>query len=257
MARLSSPLLLFAVLLACGCGLPSPYFLSPPGQSIQASPGNQVFTINRTTANVDQLGIQFLGFEMYYKFYADPSLIENNLSGNTNIDEYDLRNTYHFLPVCSQLDFFSLTPPADLHTNKPLLPVQSGNTSTIFITITFSNSPNTQPVVLYNGAPLPAPGLSEPLSIRRNVGDTTGFQSSTYQQPKPFIQPSLGQPYPYTIDGTPRGNPDPDVQLPWETVKTTGVAYLAIYAMSYGMQSFTPIFSSPVYLGYIQVNISP
>jgi hypothetical protein len=244
--RLKSLIYLTAAIL-WGCGLPNYPSLNPPGQpSVLASPGTPTFTINATTQNNE---LEFKGFELYYKFYATPDQIEQNLQ---NVLEYNLRTTYGYRPVCYQIDTFSATPPTNLHVNKPLIYVQPGDRGTVFsVTITFPGlgSPIQSPVaVLFNGAPYYSPkDASQPLSIRRNVGDTNSL-SSTYGQPKLFIAADLADPSTYQ-------STDIDVQGIWGSV-SGGVAYLAMYVMSYGVQDYTTdLYSTPVYLGYVQINI--
>jgi hypothetical protein len=227
--------------------------MNPPGTPFPpADPLNPRFTIKCTTQNSEP---DFRGFELYYKFYKTPAEIEANLSGVT---EYDLRTKNNFAPVCFQEDSFSVTPPQNLHSStsyKPLLFVQPLDRGSAFdITITFSSTPQTQPIVRYNGAQyaLPSflPDAGQDISIRRNVGDidpTSGFRGHG----KFFIKPLTG--YQTYISS------DRDIQAIWNDVQPvgaggSGAVYLAMYAMSYGLQNFTSdLFSQPVYLGYVQI----
>jgi hypothetical protein len=74
MRRFRWLLLLGAVLLEVGCGLPDEYFLQPPTVSSQFALTQQNAQILGTSRGSD-LDIEFLGYELYYKFYAptDPA----------------------------------------------------------------------------------------------------------------------------------------------------------------------------------------
>jgi hypothetical protein len=247
-------LAVFPLLLGCGIEVPTTP-LNPPGTPFPlADTTNPTFTIKCTTQNNEP---DFRGFELYYKFYKSSAEIEAGLS---NVTEYDLRIKNNFAPVCFQEDTFSVTPPQNLHSStsfKPLLFVQPLDRGTAFdITITFSSIPQTQPIVKYNGTQYTIPNLpafsdaGQDISIRRNVGDVDPA-SSFGGQGKFFIKPYTG--YQTYISS------DRDVQSIWDTVQPggtgSGVVYLAMYAMSYGIQNFTSdIFSQPVYLGYVQIS---
>jgi hypothetical protein len=241
---------LFAAMTAlCGCGLPNYPTLNPPGTpSVLASDTNSVFTIMSTTENNE---LEFRGFELFYKFYSNPSAIESNLQ---SVIWSVLINTYGYRPVCDQTDTFSGYPPSNLHSTKPypLLYVQPADRGTQFsITVAFPSTATVPPLespvaVLYNGAPCYSPDdSSAPLSVRRNVGNTTSG-TTTYQEGKYFIAGDLGDPATYQSS-------DRDVQAIWGSI--SGPAYLAMYVLSYGVQDFTTdLYSTPVYLGYVPVN---
>jgi hypothetical protein len=74
MKKLPWLLLIGAVVLEVGCGLPDAYFLVPPTVSVQFQVTQQSARILGSDRSTD-LNIQFLGYELYYKFYApnDPN----------------------------------------------------------------------------------------------------------------------------------------------------------------------------------------
>ncbi len=253
---------LAAVVLAAGfalagCGLPFYVTLNPPGTpAFLASEGNLAFTILATTANNEA---EFRGFELFYKFYASSGAVEQNLQ---NALPSDLTGTYGYRRVCDQLDTFSGTPAPtqNLHSTKPypLIFVPPADRGTVFsVTITFPGFglPIQSPVsVSYNGAPYYAPNDSTaPLSLRRNVGDTA-LGSSTSSECKYFIAALLSDPLTYQ-------STDYDMQsngVYSAAIAAGGTAYLAMYVLSYGVQSdfTTETYSTPVYLGYVPVNIN-
>jgi hypothetical protein len=238
------PILAAIPLLIQGCGLEYLTFLNPPGTPGLASSLTPTFTVQATTANNE---IEFRGFELYYKFYSDSSQIQLVPS---NTLESDLRNIYGYVPICSSLDPGATT--GNLHVNKPLLPVQIGDRGASFaITVNFvslnGNIDTSQPVVTYSGATAPTQPAANDW-IRRNVGDNV-LGSTTYTQPKLFIRRNPSDPPTYA-------STDVDVQGILSIAQTSGNGLtLAIYALSYGKQDITTdIYSTPVYLGYIQNN---
>jgi hypothetical protein len=246
-------ILLAVLLLLSSCGLEEIPVLQPPTQVYpQADPLTPVFTIRSTTVNGSISEPEFRGYELYYKFYPDQN-VETNLSSAT---EYDLRTKYYFKPICSQTDAVNGIPPYDpnsnFHINKPLIFVQPFDRGTSFdITIDFNiYAQYVQPVVKYNG-------VAVPLFIRRNVGvsdanieDPIGTYTN---QPKFFWQPDASyQTY---------ASSNYDVQSIYGTVMNpatgTEEAYLAMYALSYGQKDLTTdLYSQPVYLGFVEINLN-
>jgi hypothetical protein len=243
---------LAAALAVCGCGLPNYPTLNPPGTpSTLASETNTVFTILSTTQNNE---LEFRGYELFYKFYTSSFAIETNLQ---NILWSDLISTYGYKPVCSQFDVFSATPPTNLHITKPypLINVQPADRGTVFnITVTlpgFGTPPQPAVSVLYDGLPYNSPyDPAQLLSIRRNVGSDPSSASSG--QPKYFISLNASE-----ISSYPSYTPtDRDVQSIWGSLSGDYI-YLAMYVLSYGVQDFTTdLYSTPVYLGYVPVNVN-
>ncbi len=70
MRKLRWLLLLGAVVLGAGCGLPDTYYLAPPQVSgtVQHQHSRMLKSREQTEAAI--LTSRFLGYELYYKFYA-------------------------------------------------------------------------------------------------------------------------------------------------------------------------------------------
>jgi hypothetical protein len=87
-------LLLGAVVLEVGCGLPDAYYLAPPqaNTGLLQYPSTQNVQIAGTNRSSD-LDIQFLGYELYYKFYApnDTSIVQDRSYGGPNNTVSDLQ----------------------------------------------------------------------------------------------------------------------------------------------------------------------
>ncbi len=226
--------LLPVVLNNYGCGLENIVYLSPPGNPTLASPINKTFTINSTSKNNEA---EFLGFELYYKFY--------NISSSfpPSVEDVDDLKSYGYLPVCSEADSAS---GKYVNHSRPLFevpPLQRG--TTFAITINFPNptvAQSDQPILVYNGGQLS-------WTIRRDIGDEDGT-SITYQKGKPFI-------------GIPASFPaynssDTDISSVYGASASYSYnVYLVIFAMSYGRADITThLYSPPVYLGYIQILIN-
>jgi hypothetical protein len=229
-------MMLAVIGLLSGCGLEfNMTSLEPPNTPDDlASPGTPIFTIEVPAAEKE---LEFRGYELYYKFYANLADIQQNLQ---NVTEYELRSSHGFRQVCTAADTY--TGSSNLHTHKPLIFVETFDRNRAFlITVTFA--PPEQPSVLYDGDPYE-------VSVRRNVPDTV-LGSPNYGEPKPFIQLDAAFPAYQAADT--------DIQGIWATVKPvleggTGEAYLAMYALSYGIVDITTdIYSTPVYLGYVRI----
>jgi hypothetical protein len=213
-------LAILAVLFAAGCGLPSPYFLEPPGYPKLgfASDSTPIFYVESTTANSEP---EFRGFELYYKCYKDEASIEYGFG--TGNQESDLKAA-GFLPVCTASD---LSPQGR---SVPLIPIESDDRGSEFtITLNF-NAPDTA-AYEYTG-PISTTVVST--GVRRYVFDVdsgTGCKTFAYDQ----FSPS-----------------DPDISAIHSQL--SGAVYIAMYALSYGKQDLaTTIWSTPVYLGWAKI----
>jgi hypothetical protein len=217
-------LLLLLVLLTAGCGLPSPFYLTPPATPTPlATPtGTPYFQVISTTANIEP---EFRGFELYYKCYkttGDP--IESDFG--TSSFESDLRRA-GFLPVCSETDVFASGRSAPLIYIDPTPPTDRGEAFTI--TVDFNSPANAK--YEYTG---PKTGTFFSVGVRRSVSDGVGKFK--------------------TFDPTQFQSTDVDISRIFADAQLAGEFYIAMYAMSYGKQDLaTTIWSSPVYLGYIHI----
>jgi hypothetical protein len=212
--------LMLAALLAAGCGLPSPYYLSPPAApSSSASPTTPLFSVTSTTDNSEA---EFRGFELYYKCYLSEADIESNF-GSLSF-ESTLRSA-GFLPVCSEDD---TSPSGHL---VPLIPIDAADRGKSFtITVDF-NSPSSATYQYTR----PDIGTIVSKGVRRYVPDDTAVTCKTFDFAQ-FL------------------TTDADYSRIGSSVPLDGPFYIAIYALSYGVQDkATPIWSWPVYLGYVGI----
>ncbi len=215
-----------------GCGLENITYLSPPGNpTALASPTNNIFTINSTSKNDEA---EFLGFELYYKFYATGFSIPS-------VEDIDDLKSNGFKPVCSSTDTAAGT---DVNHLKPLFEVPPVDRGTTFsITITFTNpqsnpSGEIQPLVKNKGADLS-------MTIRRDIADNRGVASPTNNQGRPFIKVNGSAVAAYE-------STDTDVS----PVYSSDIVSLVMYAMSFGRENITTdLYSPPVYLGFINIYI--
>jgi hypothetical protein len=224
--------LLLAVLgLVSGCGLDRIPYLEPPNSPGTATAGTPIFIIDVPATEKEA---EFRGYELYYKFYKSLEAIESNLQGVTE----DVLRANQYKAVCSASDTVSSPSLSNFHVTQPLIYVETFDRNRAFqIKVTFF-APPVQPEVLYDG------NLYS-VSIRRNVPDTR-VGSPSNNEPKPFIQ--MDALYPAYPDV-----PDSDIQAIWGDVKPggTGIVYLAMYVLSYGVVDITTdVFSTAVWLGY-------
>jgi len=214
--------LLGAVLLETGCGLPDTYFLQAPTVVTLApggAPGQFIFS-NPTHDAFHDINVNFTGDELYYKFYSNISLIEQNAYDSTNTQDPSVQLTAK--------GFFPIVAAADTVPNRldPVIPI--GGATTVTVTIATSG-PSTY---------TPSAGTGE---IRRDIpnsaSDPTRYKDFTTV---------LGN---YIIG-------DADVA----SMNFAGglTVYVAMYALSFGYTgASTPQRSVPTYLGYIMITPFP
>ena len=267
-----------------GCGLPDSYFLQPPFVGVQAAStgAGSEFLITGTSRGSDT-GATFQGYELYYKFYA------NNTDSvfNTDFTSFGTGSTYTdlvqagFHRLCLGTSNYGLV--ADLSygsASAPLVNISTLDPSNIgqsyLVRIRFNDSAPVLPAVLpttppYTGASLSyylytPPGQSIPTKweeVRRyaNMPNITGckvFASNSVA----FSIFSSGDPINYDPLNA---NNDPDMTGTGAAAYSaafppagTGYIIVMIYALSYGITvNLTPIYSSPVLLGYSGVQIYP
>jgi hypothetical protein len=226
------------VLLACaatlgGCGLPDQYYLQPPIAQATA-PGLYFAFLNPDHISGDS-NVTFKGYELYYQFYADSISINSNAyDPNSTADVVSQLTSNKFLPVVSDIDSF----PAR---SIPVVPVDAADIGT-----SFSVHVNINTVGTTDSNFSFSPVIVSPTgNLRRNVKGTNFY---------------LGFYKPFYSNSTYSGNYDPfdlDCSLIAGTINSTGTVYLAMYALSYGLQGIsTPLRSIPVYLGYLQLQIN-
>jgi len=238
---LKVPGLLALVILEVGCGLPSPYFLSPPVVPQLAQVTSPNFYFASTSANNE---VELRGFEVYYKFETDPAsqgfINDTNLGSTTNT--YTDLTVAGFSPLCSSTDVSPLT-----H-QSPLVPIAIGDRGQAFtVTLTISTNTANSGISTYSyTGPVSGSVIGE---VRRAAPLPSNLFTSGC---KLFLSNSNVTSY---TDYDPTA--DNDVRAIFSTAQSSGgTAYLMMYALTYGLQDIsTPIYSNPVYLGYISINI--
>ncbi len=234
-------LLAVSALLGTGCGLPDPYYLSPPVVTV-ASTLDYKFQLQTTDRTAEP---EFRGYELYYKIYASDSAAqaEQNVGGtDPGVSALTAKG---FMAATRGLAYqppsggLAADASADTRT-APLLPIAPSDRSSSFTIIINFN---------------PALGVTyEPTTNFSYTSPTTGailqaidrHVNSTPSGCKPF---TFGQGY-YVQQ-------DQDVSAVWSSLGSApgSTIYVAMYAVSYGLLDVsTPIYSYPVYMGYLQLS---
>ncbi|OHD70910.1 MAG: hypothetical protein A2177_09265 [Spirochaetes bacterium RBG_13_68_11] len=160
--------------------------------------------------------LEFNGFELYYRFFNTELEIQ---TGYSTLNQLTANG---YSRMCSEGTLSSQI--------RPLITVDPLDQDTVFLIILdFSNVENAAPVADYQGANPPA---VNPIPIRRSAVDI--------DQTKTFRQDDLDE---------------GDSDLSTVTYPGGGDSlYLVVYALSYGLYEYTPIYSDAVYLGYMDYN---
>jgi hypothetical protein len=238
--------LCFGALLG-GCGLPDQYYLAPPVVLSSATSTSNFFQFQNPDHSFD-LNIVFKGFDLYYKFYADTSLIEANAYDSTSpLDAASQLKAKGFFELCARTD----TPP---NRNLPVVPINAAvrmDSFTVYVNInqptvgtSFSTTSSLISYYTYN----PPSGSLVEAEIRRNMGDPLATGAYKTFLPNQWVGNNYSSP------------PDTDIASPVLSaiLSTGGNAYLAMYAVSYGVIGVsTPSRSAAEYLGYIRTYIGP
>ena len=211
------------------CGLEYLPYLSQP-ISLGANDADKTFQFIRTGDNTEA---EFLGFEVYYKFY-----IESQEPDDT-ITIFNALYSNGFTRLSSSSDLKNLI-------SKPVIKIPFGNTNTITFTLDFNQAPtpkdpetgSNDPTVVdvsLRRAVYYEPGEGSEIDRFKHFPDTLDDTTETYQENDSDIASSVWS----LIDELPTG----------ENVR------LALYVLSYGRKDYTvDIYSDALYLGYITVN---
>jgi hypothetical protein len=237
--------------LFVGCGLPDSYNLQPPVRQNLAGLVSNNFEFLNPDHSTD-LGVSFQGFDLYYRFYAkDTDININAWDENDYHDPVTQLTTNGFLPICRAGD----TPPSRV---APLIPVETSvrlQSFAVDVYIDFLPSGPGIPSSYYSYTP-PLPVIPPPTpvtgEVRRNAQDpTSGYGYKSFAGNNVTLPGGTTARYP--------DNADMSTQLWAACGGTTGAAwaYIALYAMSYGLAGgTTPLWSAPVYLGFLYVQIN-
>jgi hypothetical protein len=266
-----------------GCGLPDSYFLQPPAVGVQAATATSAseFQITGTSRGSDT-GATFQGYELYYKFYANntDSVFNNDFTSFGTGSTYTDLVQAGFHRLCLGTSLYGLTadttygsasaPLVNIHT---LDPSNIGNS--YLIRIRFNDvTPVAPPAVLpttplYTGASLSyylyTPPTGPPATaweeVRRyvNMPNISGCKVFASNLVASSIF-SSGDPtnYDTTSDQDLAGTAAAAYTAAYPSPPGSGYIIVMIYALSYGITvDLTPIYSSPVLLGYSGVQVSP
>jgi len=229
-----------------GCGLPDSYFLRPPEVNIQASLLNPEFHISGRSAGSDT-GATFQGYELYYKFYGnntDTTFTSDSTSYGTGSTYTDLQQG-GFQRLCLGPGSISGLV-ADTSAGFASAPLVPSDTVSIIL-----NDPNPPPAVPLD---VPISYYSTPAGyqeVRRFVTLPSGSGCKTFRSNADSLIDNFD---PALNDADLSGSAGLTI---WNQVTTinSGYIYVMMYALSYGNSKFdgTPIYSSPVYLGYTKI----
>ena len=204
------------------CGLEYIPYLSEPVSL--GSYVNDTFQFIRTTDNTET---EFLGFEIYYKFYKtdqDPD--------DTITDFYTLI-TRGFRRLCSSVD-----DPDLISISEPLIKIPPANVDQITFTIDFGPAYSDEPTTLNNST------VADVL-LRRGVY----YSSGTFDEQYKHFDKSFD-----FINTYLQSDADIGSEIMQEITSGSDLR-LALYVLSYGRKDFTlDIYSDPVYLNYIDIN---
>jgi hypothetical protein len=218
-----------AVLAGGSCGLPDAYYLAPPNAP-QASPLDYHFTIT-TSASSE---VEFRGYELYYKVYTDAAAVAADVNLGAGVPGTEALVAAKFLSVC----------------RGPALLPASGGAAT-------DASPDSRTLPLI---PIATADRSSSFTILVNVNPTLGDTGSTFD----YTSPTTGE-IQQEIDRHASASPgckafsfEPGNYQPTDAdggflaaAPSVTQVYIAMYSVSYGLLDTTPIYSSPVYMGYL------
>ena len=273
--------LLGIVLGGAGCGLPDSYFLLPPAVGLQSATTTSTaeFQINGTDRGTDT-GATFQGYELYYKFYGSTGPAGSGASFNSDLTTFGTGSTYVDL---QQAGFHRLclsigTPVSGMATDTsagyasaPLVNVSQIDPANIGQSYKIRIKLNDPVTPLF---PAPNPGiatLSYYVYVPPSVSTATVYEEVRRFVPlpsasgcKPFASNTIAQTLtPSNITNYNQGI-DADLSggaaTAWTEATTgSGNIIVMIYALSYGKSIVdgTPVYSSPVLLGYGGAQILP
>jgi hypothetical protein len=234
--------LLAAAAVLSQCGLPSSFFLNPPGQGTLALPGTPNFYVVSNTTNSET---EFRGFDLYYKFFSTESSVNSGLAGSSY--SYTDLVSAGFMSVCANTDSSASSRVLPLIT-VPTSPTNyRGTAFAIEFTIdahgNFSYVRDNTPTAVANPEAYGAPG-QDPWDMRRSIEDITTSHAKVFT-----INPSGSGTIEYT---TSDGDFSSDL---YNALNTSTGAFLAMYAVSVGYDSAEGyIRSYPIFLGYVRLS---
>ena len=270
--------LLGVMALWTGCGLPDSFYLVPPAVGNQASPlGTPYFSITGTDRGSDT-GAIFQGYEIYYKFYGntnDSTFISDSTSFTTGSTNIDLQQAgFHRLCLGPGIIPGIVADTSAGYASAPLInmtqidPAHISQSYTVTIKFNDENPsppvlavtpPNGPPTSYFIYTPPGNPAPTEYAEVRRFVTLVPGPGCKTFQS-------NANNSYALSTNYDTVGWSDLDLSgtagnAIWNQVigPNIGNIYVMLYALSYGksIADFTPIYSSPVLLGYVTALVNP
>jgi hypothetical protein len=203
-----------------GCGLENIPYISPPGYSVPATPTNLVYTVNNPARDAGEV-LVFRGFEVYYKFFnSDTQSTERNIqSGLSTRDQ--IVSSYSFHRMCTQG-----TQPQVV----PFIPVDAVDRGTDFDILLDFSSVGTDSEATMTFDPSTVPPVLPHGTVRREATESG--------EPKSFAQERLS------------GTDDDMVGVDFPDALGERLD-LVVYAISYGVQDYSPVYSTARCLGYM------
>jgi hypothetical protein len=213
-----------AALSISTCGLENLAYLLPPvSPADPASLTNPVFTVENPLRDAAEV-LVFRGFELYYKFFSsDQSSLRDAQSGLVTTRE-QLISTYGFSRMCTEGKLTQVLP------FIPVDPADRGD-DTLEAVLDFNlSSSSSTPTMSYTGS---VPLVGRYGTIRRSVTDLSG-------EPKTFA-----------FDKMDSGDADL-AGINWVLFSTDGILDLVVYAISYGVQDYSHVYSASTPLGFME-----
>ena len=220
------------VLLGSNCGIEDfPAFLESPAKGFTAAP---VFEFLATAENSET---EFLGFELYYKFYLGPS----------DPQIQDDRETIGVFDDLVVRGFRRLNRARNSTlVEKPLIPVVADKGKRFAVQISFEDltNPDQYPEITVTPIDvLTSPDTMTAQGLRRSVTYKSGAETGDYKRFNDFYEETPG-------------TPDADITAAmWDEIQNSQPIVIALYVLSYGVEVSTTanliLYSRPLSLDYI------
>lgn len=212
------------ILALSACGLETWSYLEPPDASTPALPGTPFFTVANPVREPVLEVPMFRGFELYYKFFSSDQSAERDAQASSLSTREQLASTsYGFKRMCTEGTETQVYPfiPVDLAD-------RGDDTLEAVLDFTLATV-NDEPSVTYSGS---VPLASPYGTIRRSATEFGATKSFAF---------------------TEFDSGDSDLtSVSWATFESDGILDLVVYALSYGLQDFAPVYSTARPLGYMR-----
>jgi hypothetical protein len=212
------------ILALTACGLDTWPYLESPDSSTPALPGTPFFTVANPVREPLLEVPMFRGFELYYKFFSsDQSADRDAQTSSLSTREQLASTTYGFNRMCT----------AGVATQvSPFIPValadRDDDMLEAILNFTLATADD-EPVMTYNG------------SVALIYPYGTIYRSAT----------EFGETKSFAFTDFDSGDSDL-TGINWAEFESDGILDLVVYALSYGLQDFSPVYSTARPLGYIR-----